>query len=390
MKKTLLICAVLALVLAGCYGAPQAEEQTEEPAAPAATEPAAGEPIKIGWIGPLTGEAVVYGEPMENVTKLAIEEINAAGGINGQPLEVVYEDGKCAGEESATAMQKLASVDQVKAVVGGFCSSETLAAEPIATENKIFLISGSASNPSLTGVSKYFARTYPSDTSQGKVLADLAYNKNDWKKVAVIIEQLDYPLGLYTYFKESFEALGGTTVKEEFASDLSDYRTILTKLKAQEVDALFVDVQTPVTAERIFKQMQELDWHPGLLTSDVIPGDPETVANNAEFLEGSLGAEFGVDLENEKFQHLAKTYEEKFGVEMPYQGYAQTVYDAIHMLSDAMVEVGTDSDKIADWFRSGEEWQGASGVVKIKEDGDRAGGHVGKIIRDGKTQIFTE
>ncbi|MBI4167751.1 MAG: ABC transporter substrate-binding protein, partial [Candidatus Aenigmarchaeota archaeon] len=219
------------------------------------SEPYAKTQLKIGFLGPLTGDAAVYGLPAQNMVALAAEEINAQGGI---VMEIIYEDGKCNGKDGATSMQKLVNVDKVKVVLGGFCSSETLGAEPIATQNKVFLFSLGASSPALTGKSKFFARDYPSDATQGKVLAEVSDSRG-WKKVAFIQEQLDYPLGIYNAFKVNFEGLGGTTVKEEFATGTTDFRSILIKLKAENPDALFVDTQTPAAADRIFKQLQELN-----------------------------------------------------------------------------------------------------------------------------------
>ena len=163
-------------------------------AMPLTDKPAEKESIKIGFIAPLTGEAATYGLMGQNVVKLAADEINAQGGINGRHLEIIYEDGKCNGAAAATAIQKLVEFDKVEVVFGGFCSSESLGAEPIATQNKVLLFSLGSSSPALTGKSPFFARDYPSDASQGAVLAEIAYNKKGWRNVALIQEQLDYPL----------------------------------------------------------------------------------------------------------------------------------------------------------------------------------------------------
>ena len=111
------------------------------------SEPVSTDPTKIGFIGPLTGDAAVYGELLRNVIQLAVNEINAAGGIGGRQIEMIYEDGKCNGKDGANAMQKLVNVDQVKIVIGGFCSSESLAAAPIAMNNKVLLFSPGSSSP---------------------------------------------------------------------------------------------------------------------------------------------------------------------------------------------------------------------------------------------------
>ena len=345
-------------------------------------------PIKIGLIGPLTGDAAVYGEVLRDVVGLAAEEINAAGGINGRQLEVVYEDGKCSGTSAASAMQKLVNVDKVKIVIGGFCSSESLAAVPIATQNKVFLFSPGSSSPDLTNVSKYFARNYPSDASQGSVLAGVAYNQKNWRKVAFIQEQLDYPLGIFKAFSAEFEKMGGKIVKEEFATNVTDFRSQLTKLKAENPDALFIDTQTPAAADRILKQLQDLKWRPALLVSDATSGDSATVKKDASILEGALAAEFGVDPANQKYQHHLQAYKEKYGKDANFTSYTQTVYDSVYMIRDAVFAVGYDGTKVANWVRSAKDWPGASGLVTIKADGDRAGGHVPKVIKNGKVELL--
>lgn len=345
-------------------------------------------PIKIGFIGPLTGDAAAYGEPARNVTRIAVDEINAAGGIDGRMLEVIYEDGKCNGPDAVGAAQKLINVDGVKVIIGGFCSGESLAVEPVTTAAGVFLISAGSSSPDLTGVSSLFARTCPSDAGQGETLADIVYNDKKWEKVAVMQEQTDYAVGLFGSFNTFFAALGGQSLKEEFPSTQTDFRTSLTKLKAQDPDALLLALQTPAMAERILQQAQELGWDIPLILPDSVIGDRELVANNAAQFEGAIGAEFGIDLKNPKFQKLSTTYRERYGEEMPLPNYGQTEYDAVYLLADAIDSVGYDAKEIADWIRGIEDWNGASGDVTIGENGDRIGGHVAKIVQGGKVELY--
>ncbi|MEK7390906.1 MAG: ABC transporter substrate-binding protein [Patescibacteria group bacterium] len=344
---------------------------------------------KIGFILPLTGDAAAYGEPGRNVYALAVEEINKSGGVNGKQLEAIYEDGKCSGKDAANAMQKLANVDKVQIVIGGFCSGESLAAIPIAETAKVALFSPGSSSPDLTGKSPYFFRNYPSDATQGRVLAELAYNVKKWKKVAVIQEQSDYALGNYKAFSENFNKLGGTTVKEEFPSDTTDFKTILTKLKNQNPEALFVDPQTPANTERILKQLSDLKWKPALLMND-ISIDMKLVEGNKAILEGAFAAEFGVDPTNPKFARMAEVYKSKHVTDVPFPSYAQTEYDAVFLIADAIKAVGYGGEKIAAWSRTVKDWSGASGNTTIEQTGDRAGGHVPKVIKDGKVELFVQ
>jgi len=346
------------------------------------------EPIKIGVMVPLTGDAAVYGEPARNIYSIAVEEINADGGIDGRPIELVIEDSKCNGKDATSAAQKLINVDKVQVIIGGFCSGESIAATPVATEAKVALFSPGSSSPDLTGISPYFFRNYPSDASQGKILAEVAYGKG-WKTVGLLQEQTDYALGINKTFSATFEALGGKLVKEETTSSNTDFRSQLTKLKSAKADAIFIDTQTPALSERIFKQMQDLKWTPALIINDATAGDTKTIAAYATLLEGGITAEFGVDTANPKFQHLLSAYTAKYGgTELPYQSYGQTEYDAVYMLKDAIASVGYNGEKIAGWSRTVKDWEGASGNITIEASGDRAGGHAAKVIKGGKVELL--
>ena len=346
-------------------------------------------PIRIGAIIPLTGDAAVYGEPGRNIYQLAVDEINQAGGVKGRNLELVIEDSKCLGEAAVSAVQKLINVDRVRIVIGGFCSSESLAAVPVATAAKITLFSPGSSNPGLTGISPFFFRNYPSDASQGKVLAQIAYNDKSYKNVAFIQEQTDYASGIYKAFSDEFTKLGGTVTNESFPTANTDFRAMITKIKSLKPDALFIDTQTPAVASRIMQQTQQLQYKLAIIINDAISGDPDTVAKNATLLEGAITAEFGIDPQNLKFQHLISAYKTKYGSEPPYQSYAQTEYDAVFIVRDALLANGEDGEKIASWSRTVKDWDGASGKITILPSGDRDGGHVPKLIQGGKVVPYS-
>jgi branched-chain amino acid transport system substrate-binding protein len=342
-----------------------------------------GATYKVGIILSLTGDAAPYGEGARNIDQIAVDEINANGGINGKPMELVIEDGKCNGQDAANAAQKLINVDKVQVIIGGFCSGESLAAVPVAEAAKVALFSPGSSSPKLTGVSKFFARDYPSDSAQGSVLANVAYTDKGYKKVAFIQEQTDYALGVQQSFSDTFKSLGGTVTVEQFPTDTTDFRSVLTKIKTANPDALFVDTQTAASADRIFKQITQLGWKPKLLVSDVTIADPKTLMDNKALVEGALGAEFGVDANNPKYVALLVAYKAKYNADMPFQSYGQSEYDAVYIIRDAIAAVGYDGTKIADWLHMVKDWQGASGSVTIKSDGDRASGHSPETVKGG-------
>ena len=342
-----------------------------------------GNVIKIGFIAPLTGDAAAYGESAQNIAQLAVGEVNAAGGINGKQIQVIYEDGACDGTTAANAMQKLANVDGVQAVLGGYCSAESLAAIPVATQSKVMMISISSS-PKLTNASPYFVRDYPSDDSEGNVLADAAWNMKHWKTVAFIQEQTDYPAGIYSAFAQEFQKLGGQTIDEQYVTNTSDFHSLLLKLKSQNPDALVIDSNGSADAPRILQQMKDLGWDPPLMVIDSVAQDTKVVAADASSLEGALTAEFPLDESSTQFQHLLSAYKAKYGVDVPFENYAQTEYDTVLLLIDGIKAVGDNGPALSAWLRGVADWQGASGSITINAQGDRVGGDVLYAIHNGQ------
>lgn len=377
MKKTVLwVIVILVLVLVGYSLSQNSGSDVAEETGP----------IKVGFIAPLSEDAAVYGEPGRNVVALAIKEINEAGGVNGRMIEAIYEDGLCNGADATNAANKLINVDKVKIIIGGFCSSESLAVAPLAEAAGVLLLSPGSSSPDLTGIGQFFARTYPSDAAQGGILAEAAIERG-YSTVAVMQEQTDYALGVHNAFKARFEELGGTITAEVFATETTDFRTPLAKLQAENPDALFVDTQTPAVAERILKQVSDLGWDPEIITNDVLAGSPEVIANNSELLEGAITAEFVADNENEMFQALLENYEAEYGIELAFQSYGQTEYDAVYLIARGIEEVGENPEALAKWIREVSDFEGASGNLIIGENGDRVGGHSLKVIENGEAVL---
>ncbi|MDE1966154.1 MAG: ABC transporter substrate-binding protein [Patescibacteria group bacterium] len=346
-------------------------------------------PIKIGIIGPFTGDAASYGEPYQKTVQLAVDQINAKGGINGRQIEPIFEDGQCTGPNAVSAAQKLINVDGVQAIIGGFCSGETIPVAPIAEQAKVLLFSPAASSPALTGISHYFFRDYPSDNTQGKVLADAAIAKG-WKKVAFMQEQTDYAAGVYNAFNQSFTAAGGTTDNQAFPTDTADFRSMLTKLKNDKPDALFIDTQTGAETGRVLEQLQQLGWKPPLLVDDATALDTATVSANSAVLEGAFTAVFLPDASSSQFTALVNAYKQKYGEDMPYQGYMATSYDAVNLIAEGIAKVGDNGAKLADWSRTISGYAGASGSITIKSDGDRASGHTLEVIHNGVATPVTQ
>ncbi|MBM2817656.1 MAG: Extracellular ligand-binding receptor [Parcubacteria group bacterium] len=217
------------------------------------SQPATKEPIKIGVILPLTGDAATIGESLKNTITIAIEEINGSGGVENRLLEMIYEDGKCGGLASASAAQKLINIDKVKFIIGGACSGETLGSAPIAESSKVVLLSPVSSSPDITNAGDYVFRNFASDASSGNEIAEAIIDIGH-KKVAVISEQTDYSQALRKVFEKRFTELSGTiTTSETYTTNTRDFRTQLTKIKNTLPDAIYLVPQTPQSGEILLK-----------------------------------------------------------------------------------------------------------------------------------------
>ncbi|MFO1002789.1 MAG: ABC transporter substrate-binding protein [Planctomycetaceae bacterium] len=200
--------------------------------------------ILIGHYGSLTGSQATFGISTDNGIKMAIEELNAAGGINGRKVKLVTYDDKGEAREASTAVTRLVTKDGVVAVIGEVASGLSLAAAPICQEGGVPMISPSSTNPKVTKVGDMIFRVCFIDPFQGKVCAKFAREHESLKasKAAIVTDQgSPYSVGLEEEFEKSFVALGGTVVsKQTYQAGDQDYSAQLTSIRAAEPDVIFV------------------------------------------------------------------------------------------------------------------------------------------------------
>lgn len=211
-----------------------------------ATSASAQETIKIGLVQPLTGSVAYNGTTDVNGSKLAVDEINAKGGVLGKKIELIIEDGQCKPANSVNAAEKLIQRDKVAAISGAFCSSSTLAVMPVAENYKIPLVTGVSSSASLTEKGNaWFFRATETDALLAKSFAKILFNELKLRKVAYIGVNDDFGRGGVAEFEKQMKGLGATTVMTEFFEHgTSDFYTLLTKLKASGADGVFVAAET--------------------------------------------------------------------------------------------------------------------------------------------------
>ncbi len=360
-KSVLVILGFLLAFLVAC--APAQEAPAEEPAMEEK------EKIVLGALLPLSGDAAEYGDPIQAAQLIALEEINAAGGINGKELEIIFEDAKCDSKEATTAAQKLISVDGVKIILGGACSSETLAAASVTEPEKVILLSSVSSSPDVTNAGDFVFRTYPSDAYSASIAAEYASGQGH-KTAAIISEQKDYAQALRTVFKESFEKLGGKIVADEtYASEDTDFKTHILKIVREKPGVIYVAPQTAAKGLIIVKQLREAGAKQQLIGAELLIGK-ETAQENAALLEGFIGLEPSFDDSNTKAAALFAKYTEKHGKEPPLPFFMASGYDDVYLIKDAIEAGGTDTEAIRDWLYGVENWDGAIGSLTIDENGD--------------------
>ena len=176
----------------------------------------AGEPVKIGFFMSITGRDASFGEAALRGARLAIDELNAAGGILGRPAELVIEDNRSLAGESATAAKKLIGRDKVVALVGECASSRTLEAAAVAQLAGVPLVTPASTNPRVTAIGDCIFRVCFADPFQGAVLATYAWKTLGLRRAALLIDaSASYSVGLAEVFSKTFTALGGEIVASQ-------------------------------------------------------------------------------------------------------------------------------------------------------------------------------
>lgn len=327
-------------------------------------EPKGEEVIKIGFIGPLSGFGAAWGIEQKNTIDIAVEEINNSGGINGQKIEVIYEDGKCDGKEASTAAQKLINLDKVKILIP-VCSAETLAVAPIAEENKILVMAVWPTNPAVSEAGDYIFRNSYSDEDTARIMAETI--GTNYQSVGIITELTDYPVGIRDTFKKYFE---GQIIEEEYQPNSMDVRTQVMKLISQNPEAILVNPNSPTTGLAILKQLKELDFK-GALYGNFFGSSSEVI--NAEEAQGMIFFADPVVEDSPIKAQLFTKYQNEYNKKPDFEFAVAATYDAIYILKQAIEQVGVNPDKIRDYLYNLKDFQGALGVYGFNEKGDMIG-----------------
>ena len=317
-------------------------------------------PFRIGVMESATGPGETYGRVAIQAKQMAVNEINAAGGVNGRMIELVVEDSKCNAQDAITAYNKLTDVDGVKIILGTSCSGAMLGAAPLAESDGVILFSGLATNPDIADAGDYIFRTSLSDAQLGIDTGNVLW-ADGIRTLATITESTDYAEGVRRTSVAQFEQRGGSVVGEErYPSDTTDFRTQLTKLIEASPDALHVAAQSEFAGGTIVKQARELGYE-GPIYGEIVVVGTTALEIAGDAATGVKAIITDLDPANELGQNVLQRFRENYGyVTLPW--YLGSAYDDVYITAECLKQTGDDQD--ADGFRDclyGLTWSGAIG-----------------------------
>ena len=347
----------------------------------------AAEEVAVGSITPLSGKLAVYGEGFQQSMLLALEEVNAAGGINGKPMKILYEDNNSTAKDSVSAIQKLITVHKLPVLFGPAASSNFLAVCPIAQENKTVLIGAESAAAEITKCGDYVFRVFPSDELQGKGAAELTVALG-YKEVVLTYINNDWGVGLGKVFKENFLKAGGKII-DEFSHDegKTDYRSEVLRVKKHSPKAA-VNLTYIKEGATMLKQAYEtglkVQWLMGSASKS-----PKLVELAGESAEGIIGTYPTFSQDTPQYKHFKETWEKKYpGKKIPIFG--EYNYDMVHLTAKALkVAKSLSSDDIRNaLIEVGKGYMGVTGDKTFDANGD-VGAVYGKwTVKGGAIQDY--
>lgn len=343
--------------------------------------------IKIGLMAPLTGSWASEGQAMKQVVELLADEMNKAGGVLGQQVEILAEDDGGDPRQASLAAQRL-STHGIAAVIGTYGSSITEASQNIYDEAKIVQVAtgSTAIRLSEKGL-KYFFRTSPRDDEQGLVAANTLKSLG-FKKIAILHDNTTYAKGLADEAQALLKADNVEVVLfDALTPGERDYSAILSKLRSAGPDVVLFTGYYP-EAGLLLRQKKTMGWDVPFLGGDAT-NNPDLVSiAGKDSAEGFifLSPPVPQDLNSPEAVSFMAAYRAKHQGD-PASVWAVLAGDAFKVITAAIQATGgTDSDKIADFLRTGlKDFQGLTGAIAFDEKGDRVGDlyRVYKVDGDG-------
>jgi branched-chain amino acid transport system substrate-binding protein len=381
-----------ALALVGC------EKKTSAPAPSAASggtaaAPASGgtpgvngDTILLGEVGSLTGSEATFGISTRNAIELAINQVNAAGGVKGKKVEIRVYDNQSKPEEAAQAANRLINQDNVLLILGEVASSNSIAMAEKAQPAKVPMISNASTNPKVTEIGDYIFRVCFIDPFQGYVMARFAHDNLKVNKVAVLRDLGSaYSQGLADVFERKFTEMGGKIVaRETYTKGSTDFRSQLTAIKRESPDAIYIpgyynDIGI------IARQARELGITATLMGGDGWDSD-KLFELGGSAVEGSyFSNHYSPDDPSPRVQKFIADYKAAYG-SVP-DSLAALGYDAAMVAVDAIKRAPSfDRAAIRDAIAQTKNYHGVTGSITLDEKRNATKSAVVLQVGKGKTK----
>jgi branched-chain amino acid transport system substrate-binding protein len=358
------VSAGLALLVAACSGAsaasnapassgaassgvPSASKAAGASSGAGASGAAAGTPVYFGWSAPLTGQYAQYGQQFKEAFDLAVEQVNAAGGINGHPIQIKAEDSQSDPKQSVSVAQKFVNDPDVVLVFGDYSSAASIPASPIYTAGKLLQYGYNNSNPNFTakGTQYQWSTSITTDASYTWT-ADYIKKAGVASVGVAYLNSADWGVPAFSAFKAEADKIGLTiTDAEAIDPNSDDYRPSLTKAVAGSPQA-FVEIGYGPDAAKAVTQLRAIGYK-----GTFYGGQDEETFNQTPDAEGSIvAAEFLPDNPAANVQAFVKAFRAKYPNEATVTGFEAGAYDALYVAVAAAKAGGTTRDGILAGF----------------------------------------
>ena len=344
--------------------------------------------IRIGVASPFTGNLASYGDNVKAGVSLKLKEINDAGGINGQKVELVWGDDLCQPKDAGTIGAKFAADKSIVAVIGHLCSSATLAAMPIYVRAGLPALSPTSTNPTIGDVGKgWFFRNCYTDDFQGKYLANYVVPKLLGKnKVAIFYENNDYAIGLKDSFMAGAKAAGvNVTGAEAYMTGTTDFTPQLTKLLRDKPETIFLCGYHPEGA-LIAGQGRKLGFAGPFFGADGIDNEDYIKIGGKAADNTYCTVPFLAASASPAGKEFAKQYKKAYGRDVDWM--SANAYDCLGILAQVIGKVGTDRKKIRDGLAAlnseASGYTGVTGLTYFDKKGNCSKPAFVKMVKDGK------
>ena len=341
-------------------------------------------PIVVGWIGAMTGPVSKYAA-FQSAT-LAMEDINRAGGIRGRELQLSFQDGKCTAKDAIDSANSLLEREKVNVVIGGHCSTESLAIAPLIERKGAIMMAASSSSPKLTGAGDHVFRVTAPFTIGIDLMVPYLIQERKFRKMAVLYEETEYAEGIAEYLRKEFSAKGGSVpIFLSYKLGESDFLSLVTKIKSANVDGLYLSVQSPDSALLALTKVAQLGLHLPLFGNE-ITGNSFQSANpeNRALFESLIFAEPFLPPNYQPAEEFTQSYKKRFKVDrLPNGFWSMEYYDAVRVVAAAMERCGFEVEAVKKCLYETKDFQGVSGHLGFDSNGDGIRQYRLKQIRGG-------